>query len=163
MSCDVGKATEGLENELWRRWSDWKGGPTFRFPYVTWRAAHGRSVPIYDLDSMCEEEVHMESSVALIRHRIRDVKIWREEYYPLYRGRRFRIANIETIEFIVFLNQEKFALFHSAQKNARKLICLFLTDVYCTRCKGNKCHHLNSRRGRLKGPNIQCVHMNHYR
>ena len=22
MSCDVGKATEGLENELWRRWSD---------------------------------------------------------------------------------------------------------------------------------------------
>ena len=26
MSCDVGKATEGLENELWRRWSDGKGG-----------------------------------------------------------------------------------------------------------------------------------------
>ena len=24
MSCDVGKAREGLENELWRRWSDWK-------------------------------------------------------------------------------------------------------------------------------------------
>ena len=24
MSCDVGKATEGLENELWRRWSDGK-------------------------------------------------------------------------------------------------------------------------------------------
>ena len=22
ISCDVGKATEGLENELWRRWSD---------------------------------------------------------------------------------------------------------------------------------------------
>ena len=22
MSCDVGKATEGLENELWRRWSE---------------------------------------------------------------------------------------------------------------------------------------------
>ena len=22
MSCDVGKATEGLENELWRRWND---------------------------------------------------------------------------------------------------------------------------------------------
>ena len=24
-SCDVGKVTEGLENELWRRWSDGKG------------------------------------------------------------------------------------------------------------------------------------------
>ena len=24
MNCDVGKATEGLENELWRRWSDGK-------------------------------------------------------------------------------------------------------------------------------------------
>ena len=23
-SCDVGEAKEGLENELWRRWSDWK-------------------------------------------------------------------------------------------------------------------------------------------
>ena len=26
MSCDVGKATEGLEKELWRRWSDGKVG-----------------------------------------------------------------------------------------------------------------------------------------
>ena len=26
MSCDVGKATKGLENELWRRWSDGKVG-----------------------------------------------------------------------------------------------------------------------------------------
>ena len=26
MSCDVGQATEGLENELWRRWSDSKVG-----------------------------------------------------------------------------------------------------------------------------------------
>ena len=26
MSCDVGKATEVLENELWRRWSDGKVG-----------------------------------------------------------------------------------------------------------------------------------------
>ena len=26
MSCDVGKAREGLENELWRRWSDGKLG-----------------------------------------------------------------------------------------------------------------------------------------
>ena len=26
MSCDVGKATEGLENELWCRWSDGKVG-----------------------------------------------------------------------------------------------------------------------------------------
>ena len=34
MSCDVAKATEGLENELWRRWTDGKVGecahsPTF--------------------------------------------------------------------------------------------------------------------------------------
>ena len=32
MNCDVGKATEGLENELWRRWSDAQVGewaPTF--------------------------------------------------------------------------------------------------------------------------------------
>ena len=26
MNCDVGEATEGLENELWRRWSDGKVG-----------------------------------------------------------------------------------------------------------------------------------------
>ena len=26
MSCDVGKATEGSENKLWRRWSDGKVG-----------------------------------------------------------------------------------------------------------------------------------------
>ena len=26
MSCDVGKAAEGLENELWRRWSDARAG-----------------------------------------------------------------------------------------------------------------------------------------
>ena len=26
MNCDVGQATEGLENELWRRWSDGKVG-----------------------------------------------------------------------------------------------------------------------------------------
>ena len=71
MSCDVGEVTESLENqdELWRRWSDWKLGewaelflqafshftyvtahsPTLLslllrhriFTYVTWRAAYG--------------------------------------------------------------------------------------------------------------------------
>ena len=39
MSCDVGKATEGLENDLWRRWSDGRVGEWaelfFRFSYVT--------------------------------------------------------------------------------------------------------------------------------
>ena len=48
MSCDVGKSTEGLENELWRRWSDGNVGEwaptsqallilqTFRhFTYIT--------------------------------------------------------------------------------------------------------------------------------
>ena len=24
-TCDIGEATEGLENELWCRWSDWRG------------------------------------------------------------------------------------------------------------------------------------------
>ena len=42
MSCDVGKTTEGLENELWRRWSDGKVG---EWALQSWRAAH-------DLDSM---------------------------------------------------------------------------------------------------------------
>ena len=50
MSCDVGKAAQGLENELWRRWSDGKVGEwallnlqTFRhFTYVT---AHFPSLP----------------------------------------------------------------------------------------------------------------------
>ena len=40
MSCDVGEATEGLENELWRRWSDgkvgeWARSPTFPFTSPT--------------------------------------------------------------------------------------------------------------------------------
>ena len=73
-ACDVGEAKEGLENELWRRWSDWKLGewallililqafshftyvtahsptllsPLLRhriFTYFTWRAAHEPSV-----------------------------------------------------------------------------------------------------------------------
>ena len=32
MSCDVGKAAEGLDKELWRRWSDVRIG---KFTYVT--------------------------------------------------------------------------------------------------------------------------------
>ena len=44
MSCDVGEATEGSENELWRRWSDGRVGEWAHlrhrnFTYVTWRAA----------------------------------------------------------------------------------------------------------------------------
>ena len=35
MSCDVGKAREGLENELWRRWSDGK----------LWEWAHSLTSP----------------------------------------------------------------------------------------------------------------------
>ena len=43
MSCDVGKVTEGMENELWRRWSDGNVGEWAlfilqrfrRFTYVT--------------------------------------------------------------------------------------------------------------------------------
>ena len=55
MSCDVDKATEGLENELWRRWSDgkvreWAELPSFylrhcsfsnpSFTYPTSQALH---------------------------------------------------------------------------------------------------------------------------
>ena len=40
MSCDIGKATEGLENELWCRWSDGNVGKWALLTYVTWRAAH---------------------------------------------------------------------------------------------------------------------------
>ena len=71
MSCDVGEAREGLETELWRRWSDWKLGewafgqityvtahsptllsPLLRhriFTYVTWRAVHDLSIIIFYL------------------------------------------------------------------------------------------------------------------
>ena len=39
LSCDVGKATEGLKNELWRRWSDgkvggWAHSPTLPLLYL---------------------------------------------------------------------------------------------------------------------------------
>ena len=37
MSCDVGEATEGLENELWRRWSNGRVGEWA----VTERLGHG--------------------------------------------------------------------------------------------------------------------------
>ena len=59
MNCDVSKATEGLENELWRRWSDgkvWEWAeliviviaelilqPFRRFTYVT---AHSPTLPL---------------------------------------------------------------------------------------------------------------------
>ena len=39
MSCDVGKATEGLENELWRRWSDGKVGEWAELArWIKWKA-----------------------------------------------------------------------------------------------------------------------------
>ena len=39
MSCDVGKATEGLENELWRRWNDEKVGEWALLINVTYWAS----------------------------------------------------------------------------------------------------------------------------
>ena len=36
MICDVGEATEGLKNELWRRWSDGKIGEWALL--IKWRA-----------------------------------------------------------------------------------------------------------------------------
>ena len=82
MCCDVGKPTKGLENELWRRWSDGKFGeeqisnrsvasptttahsPTLLslllrhriFTYVTWRAAHG--VPHFFKSSLMAQLKH---------------------------------------------------------------------------------------------------------
>ena len=60
MSCDIGKATEGLENERWRRWSDGNVGewaelivivelilqPSRHFTYVT---AHSPTLPSLSL------------------------------------------------------------------------------------------------------------------
>ena len=48
MSCDVGKATEWLENELWRRWSDGKVGEwahSTTFPYFTYVTDHSPTLP----------------------------------------------------------------------------------------------------------------------
>ena len=58
MSCDVGKSTEGLENELWRRWSDGKVGEWAKlivmviaelilqpFPHFTHVTAHSPALP----------------------------------------------------------------------------------------------------------------------
>ena len=54
MSCDIGKVTEGLENELWHRWSDRKVGewaelilqPFRHFTYVT---THSPTIPLLHL------------------------------------------------------------------------------------------------------------------
>ena len=57
MNCDLGEATEGLENELWRKWSDGKVGewaelvhtysrahsPTF--PHFTYVTTHSPALP----------------------------------------------------------------------------------------------------------------------
>ena len=46
MSCDVGKATEGLENELWRRWSDVKIGEwTLLYISISMSSAHSPTFP----------------------------------------------------------------------------------------------------------------------
>ena len=45
MSCDVGEATEGLENELWRTWSDRKVGE-WALPNV-WKASYTISASIF--------------------------------------------------------------------------------------------------------------------
>ena len=38
ISCDVGKATKGLENELWRRWSGGNVGEWALARWIKWRA-----------------------------------------------------------------------------------------------------------------------------
>ena len=44
MSRDVGKATEGFENELWRRWSDGKVGE-WALLWLTMSSAHSQTFP----------------------------------------------------------------------------------------------------------------------
>ena len=46
MNCDVGKATEGLDNQLWRWWSDGKVGEWAELidTEIDSRAYHGRLV-----------------------------------------------------------------------------------------------------------------------
>ena len=64
MSCDVGEATKGLENELWRRWSDEKVGewalqPFFRFSCVTSTSFNSPGKPPVDmLRRLYKELIH---------------------------------------------------------------------------------------------------------
>ena len=94
MNCDVGKETKGLENELWRRWSDGNVGewvllslqtfhnfayvtahsPTFIsvlvrhrfFTYVTWRAAHGKEIKA--LHRFPKREISLSFYANCLRH-----------------------------------------------------------------------------------------------
>ena len=45
MSCDVGKKTEGLENEVWRRWSDGKVGEWAELIVNSHSRAHSPTFP----------------------------------------------------------------------------------------------------------------------
>ena len=75
MSCDVGKATEGLENELWRRWSDGKVGewvelilqPFCCFTYIT---AHSPIFPSLHLRhiSFSNPSVALPTSQFILQH-----------------------------------------------------------------------------------------------
>ena len=54
MSCDVDEATEGLENQLWCRWSDGKFGEWAllilqTFPPFTYVTAHSPTLPLLHL------------------------------------------------------------------------------------------------------------------
>ena len=103
MSCDVGKAREGLENKLWRRWSGLKLGEWAelilqafcRFTYVT---AHSPSFLSLHLrhSSFCNHSLalptsqlilqpfrcftyvtaHSPTLLSLLRHRIFTYVIW---------------------------------------------------------------------------------------
>ena len=47
-SCDVGKAAEGLQNKLWRRWSDVRVGEGGRATLLTSQALHLRHSSFYN-------------------------------------------------------------------------------------------------------------------
>ena len=88
MSCDVGEATDGLENEMWRRWSDGKVGelaqrssfsnlsvtsptsqlilqPFRRFTYVT---AHSPAIPLFHLRHSSFSNPYFASPVSQALH-----------------------------------------------------------------------------------------------
>ena len=57
MSCDVGKATKGLENELWLRWSDGKFGDLSSAEYLY----------IYELCSLSKLPVASPTSQSILQ------------------------------------------------------------------------------------------------
>ena len=77
MSCDVGKATEGLGNELWLRWSDGKVGEWAELIDIYSRA-HSPTLP-----SLTYVTAHSPTHLSLLlRHRLFTYITWRAAHAP---------------------------------------------------------------------------------